>query len=124
MIELAGIRTALETSLKDGGLTVYDHLPNQLHPPVVLIEPGDPYIDDSDTSIPGGHVEVAWTLHVITRQATPAKQTVELDDLIATTLEAIPDGWDVGPVQRPFSLTNGERSWLATTITTTTLARY
>lgn len=121
-LDLAAIRDELKTALTASGLTVHDHLPNQLHPPLVLIEPDDPYITDEDDDIPYGSVAVNWVAHVITKQATPETQTVALDDLIVQTLYAAPDGWNIGPTGRPYVLTNGQNQWLSTRINLSTQA--
>lgn len=124
MIGLAEIRSDLLAALRAGGLTVFDHLPRQLHPPVVLIEPADPYISDEDPNLPHGHVNVSWTLHVIAKPGTPESQTIGLDTLIEETLAALPPSWDVGNVGQPYSLTNDQRSWLATQINASISTRY
>lgn len=123
MINLVALREELTTSLEAGGLTVYDHLPDQLHPPVVLIEPGDPYLTDEDPDIPYGHTQVNWTAHVIAKAGTAATQSIDLDELIVKTLYAMPDGWDIGTTSIPYTLTNGQRSWLATRINVSVTVR-
>lgn len=124
MTTLADLRTDLTDALRDGGLDAHGHLPERIQPPVVLVEPGEPYLTDEPDHVPAGHLQVAYDLHVIGRQATAAEQTRRMDDLITTALDALDTTqWAPGDVARPYTLTVGSASYLATRITVTTIAR-
>lgn len=122
-LDLIAIRETLTAGLEDGGLTVYDHLPKQLHPPVVLIEPGEQYITDEADDIPFGSVAVNWVLYVIAKAGTPETQSLDLDALIVQTLGAIPEGWNIGTTGRPYQLTNGQLTWLASQVQVSFITR-
>lgn len=120
-LDLAGLAGELTTALQAAGITAVDHMPQQVHPPVVILEPGDPFITDDRDDVPNGHVAVAYTLHLIARPGTPAAQTENLNALIEAVIGAIPDGWGAGPIVRPYRLRNGDAEWPATNLTLTTI---
>lgn len=120
MSALAGARAGLIEALTTAGLSNYDYLPPQIHPPVVLIEPADPYLQDAETF--GGFI-VTFDLYVITRRGTGQTQTQELDELLVKTVEAVSDGWDLAEVGRPYSLQVASTRYLTATVTVQTEIR-
>lgn len=117
MSTLPELRALLVTTLTAAGLTAYDHLPPQIHPPVVLIEPADPYIADGSADHGYGVHVVSFDLHVITRKGTGLTQTAELDALIQQVINATDDGWDLGDAARPYRLQVGSTTYLASRVT-------
>lgn len=124
MSTLAEIRTDLEAALTGAGLTAHDHLPPQIHPPVVLIEPADPYITDGSAEHGYGVHVVSHDLHVITRKGTGQTQTTELDELIQTVITATDARWDMGDTARPYRLQVGSTTYLASRVTVSTPNRF
>lgn len=124
MSTLPEFRAELRAALTGAGLTAYEHLPPQLHPPVVLIEPADPYITDGSTEHGYGFHVVSFDLHVITRKGTGQTQTTELDELIQTVITATDETWDLGDVARPYRLQVGSTFYLASRVTVTIPNRF
>lgn len=125
MSTLPELRALLVTTIKDHdeGLVVHDHLPPQIHPPVVLIEPADPYIADAPEQGYGSHA-VSFDLHIITRRGTGQVQTAELDDLIQRVIDATDPAFELGEVARPYRLQVGSTSYLASRVTVSTPNRF
>lgn len=122
-MSLTKLRATLTAALTEAGLSVYDYLPPQVHPPVVLIEPADPYIEAGETF---GELLVSLDLYVVTRKGTGLTQTRELDGLIETVIRATDDTeWALSEVGRPYALTLGGSStrYLAATVTVQTHTR-
>lgn len=121
-MSLADLRADLLAVLNSTDLPAYDHLPERITPPILLVEPDDPYLTDGD-GVPFGMRQVAYQVYVIGRRGTSATQTTELDKHIVTTLGALDDSenWDVGTVARPYALQLGDSAYLATTIAVTTI---
>lgn len=120
-LDLAALRTELTDALTAAGLTAYGHMPEQIHAPLIVLEPGDPYITDEPDHIPNGHVQVAFSLHIIAKPGTAAKQTTGLDELIADVLAAIPDQWGGIDLARPYRLATDRTQWPATRLDLTTI---
>jgi hypothetical protein len=109
----------------DVKLTALDHLPPQLHPPIALVEPADPYLTDSGQAGYG-----AWTLgydvYLVAERGTSDAMTHELDRLIGLVVDAVDtDTYDVTRVARPYGLdvknTRGTAiRYLATRVSVTT----
>lgn len=127
MTTLAELRDDVVQVLHDGGLDhVYGHLPERVTPPVVLLEPSDPYVTDEPEQVPAGCFQVAYDLLVTGPTARAEKQTRDLDELIQQVLAALDapgSQWGVSTVAQPFVLTVGSASYLATRITVTTITR-
>ena len=85
MSALNDTRQRLTTALEDAGLTVYDHVPERLVPPAVVITPGSPYLTSGDTF---GAFTVALTASVVAATATNGVATEALDELIETAVIA------------------------------------
>ena len=85
MSVLNDTRQRLTTALEDAGLSVYDHVPERIVPPAVVITPGSPYITSGDTF---GAFTVALTASVVAATATNGVATEALDELIETAVIA------------------------------------
>ena len=85
MSALNDTRQRLTAALEDAGLTVYDHVPERLVPPAVVITPGSPYLTSGDVY---GTFTVALTASVVAATATNGVATEALDELIETAVIA------------------------------------
>lgn len=90
------------------------HLPERLNPPVVVVTAGDPYI------VQETFVDKAMNLSitVVAAKAMSAVATDELDDLLETTIDALPEGTSVTYVAPPFLLEWSGATYLACKIET------
>lgn len=120
MIDLPALREDLTTVLAPVA-QVFDHLPERVNPPVLLIEPDDPWITDENSSgtVTFGSVRVRFVVFVVVRAGTARKQTADLDALTTKTLAALIDSeqWYVEDTRQPFTVTIAGQPWFATYIT-------
>lgn len=124
MSSLRTVRDDLAAALADDAYTVEPVMPDQLHPPLVLMAPADPYIvtsSTSDTPVAYGEALIQWDLYLIPEQGYPADTYANLDDMIETVIQRadLSAEWDLGEVRAPYTLTSGGTSYLITTLTLT-----
>lgn len=122
---LPALRDDLVAALGDEGLTVYGYLPERVHPPVVIVEPADPYLSDDAAGVPAGHWQVAYELHLIVDASIdPEKRSRDLDALIGQALAALDlSQWGATSVARPYILDVAGERFPATVVTVTTITR-
>ncbi len=108
----AALKAAL-TPIEEGpiGAKVYDYVPETIVAPAIIIQPGDPYLDDAGQPIDAYKVNRIVTL--IARVGTNERQTDDLDDLI----EAVVLILDVSKVSAPYEFTYNNAHYLAVNTT-------
>ncbi|GAA2082197.1 hypothetical protein GCM10009840_17870 [Pseudolysinimonas kribbensis] len=115
---IATSRAELVAALAPVGVTVTDHVPEQLNPPALMVVHGSPLIEVGDTF--GLHL-LRLEVWIVSKLGANARMTDDLDALIEATIAAtVVDGWSVENVAQPFSYTVGARTFLASTVTLTT----
>lgn len=123
MSTLTELRADLALVVGGGTLTVHDHLPPQLHPPVALLEPGDPYLTDTDQDMTFGEHAVRFEVYLVTPAAQPDVQTAALDQMIQDVVARL-DGsdWWIERAERPYGLRFGAQgaTYLTTRLTAIT----
>lgn len=107
----AEARAELVAALQAADLHVLDHVPNQIEPPVVLIEPSENYLSRGETFKRG-----EWAITCDVYALVPLGQdndhtTDQLDDMLAALLHALAGVWGIDAMSKPGPLTAGE--WLA-----------
>lgn len=106
------------------GVDVFDHVPEVLPLPCVVLEPADPYLTKTETF--GDDYDVRVSAWVLVELVGNEQANEDLDALLATVLPVVrAAGWDLEGVSRPGPYTIAE-TYLAhgTTLTlasTTTL---
>lgn len=129
---LKDLRADLAAILGDDAeeITVDTDMPEQLFPPQIIIEPSDPYIgtggDLGSTTSTYGEAAVGYDLYLIPEQSNQADTYDALDDLIEHVLSATKSAqeWDLGEVARPYTITYGGNSYLASRVTITRPTRF
>lgn len=122
---LAARRAALVDLLTEADVDATGHLPEQLHPPLALVEPADPYLTDNGQVGYGGW-SLTYDVYLVTARGTSEAMTEALDALIGKAVQALDtDTFDVTRVARPYGLdvknTRGTSTrYLATRVTVTT----
>lgn len=113
---LASSRALLAQQLVSAGVTVSDHVPERINPPLAVIEPGTPYVQAGQT-----FTEFEVRYQVILLAATAANQVAssELDRLIVAVLDAV-DTFDLDQVDQPSQFDTGSAQFLGTRLTFST----
>ncbi len=112
MNTLAAQRGRLETALAAGELTVLDHLPERLVPPVAIIAAGSPYLEAGEQF---GSWRVRFTVVLVCAQGTNDTATKQLDEIVTAATVAL-DGWGIERVDQPTMLAHGNAHFLSTTV--------
>ncbi len=97
MNTLASCRAELQLLLGAAGVTVYDHIPERVVPPVALLEPGSPYMEQGDTFC---DFIIRFNCVLLVANGTNDKATETLDQLICEAVDAV-DTWDAVTVEQP-----------------------
>ncbi len=110
---LSTARAELATQIRAGGVSVFDHIPERVVPPVAIIEPGSPYIE-----VPGDvfcDMAVRFTVTLFASSAANEVATQALDQLICDVLAAV-DTFDMDGVDTPGQYEVGSATYLGSRI--------
>lgn len=114
MNTLRALRDDLKAALTLAGITVLDHLPERLVPPLTIIAAGSPYIESGDAF---GSYRAHFTLVLVGPHGTNETTTHALDELIAKTLVSLDAAdWGLERVDPPMMLQHGGGNYLSTQI--------
>ena len=112
MNTLASARQEIKHVLDQAGYTVWSFIPERVTPPVVVLEPGSPYMNEGD----------AFTLFVcrfdlilLAATATNSKATEDLDQMIMDCVDAL-DMYYIEEVSKPMQIEANGVAYLGTTI--------
>lgn len=94
---LRAARDELSLLISNTGTPVFQHIPRAIVPPVVMLEPGTPYIEEGTTFC---DFTVRMNAVVLASQSDNEVATDELDTLICDVLDAV-DTWTVDSVEQP-----------------------
>ena len=121
MSGLAAARADLAGIIAAAGLRGLDHVAGRIAPPVVLIVPGDPYIEPPDsynTAENIAHIQ----LHVVAPAGRNAGQTTELDAMLDALLGQLAGtAWFLDSVSAPFLGRIDDREFPAVRMNVSTL---
>ena len=96
------------------GVTTFDHVPERLSPPSLIVLPGSPYIEPGDTFCT---FKVNHTLSVVVPNGTNEKTTEDMDNLIETVLTTlVKERVSVESVSTFYVLDSGGAQYLAVDI--------
>lgn len=123
---LRAVRTEVRDQLNTAGLpNVFSYWPQRVNPPMVIIDGGDPYLDElEDKSLQDQTDEyhakatVRLELTVVAGKGDSEVMRDNLDDLLCKTLVAV-QNWNVERVSQPFQLDAGNALFLAVRVTVT-----
>lgn len=112
MSTVKAIRDALVTALDgiaiDGHpVKVWDHVPETLVAPCVVIQPGEPFLTDQDQ--PFNTYKCNWLVSLIADNASNARATEQLDALIDAAIAEVP----ATDVSAPYPFTYQNATYLA-----------
>lgn len=113
MNPLAQSRETIRAALADAGITAYKYVPATVPGTCAVIQPGTPFIEDTDQ--PYDDYEVTWLVSLIIQTGTNERVTEELDALIFQVLTVL----EVSDVTQPFEFSDHGASYLAANLTVT-----
>lgn len=114
-MSLAELRADLKESLESVGIKAFEYLPERVQPPIALITPSDPYVEQGSTYT---LFDIGLTVTLITAKATNPVATAALDELIENAIIATGD-WLIDKVGAPFLLEANNAQFLAARLTLT-----
>ena len=100
-------------ALTEAGLTVQPYVPERITPPIVVIAPGSPYLTPSSIN---GEMIMNLEVTCIASKATNKQEDEYLDALVEDLVLALPGYAKLSSVGKPFELTTGNASYLASTL--------
>lgn len=81
---IQAVRRALAGSLRDAGFRVYDHVPESLSPPCVVLQAADPYVTQGETF--GDDWEINLAVFAMVKSGSNERQFNDLDDMLSKLL--------------------------------------
>lgn len=119
MVGLAAARAALVEQLADlDDVTTSPCVIAQITPPMVMVDPADPYVEDGDT-FDTAQMFVRLNAYLLVDPAENDTETDALDALIEAVLVRTPD-WDLVRVSKPFIAALAGGRYLACRLTVKT----
>jgi len=97
----ADVRGALATALAGVAANVYNHVPEAIIPPAVVLVPDAPYLEFDTIGKTSFHCKVNLTISCIVAYNSNPASLDNLEQLIISVVQAIPAGWEVDVVERP-----------------------
>lgn len=110
---LKAVLTEVKDVLAGVGFKSFDYLPERVNPPVAIVAPGEPFVEEGDTFTT---MLTRLDVVLVAGKASNKNSTYELYDLIDTAIFNLGD-WHIDGVQRPYQLETGGAFYLATTVT-------
>jgi hypothetical protein len=98
---ISATRTALKTALASVTANVYDHVPESVITPAVVLVPDTPYIEIENIGKSVIHLKLNYTLTLcVTYYSNPAALD-NLEQLFIQVLAALPANYVVGDLEKP-----------------------
>ena len=94
MSTLTDSRKAVADALTSAGIKAFAYAPDQISPPMAIVLPADPYIEQGPRF---GNMTVRFVVTAVTRRAANHKAIEDLDTLIELVVDTLED-WDVETV--------------------------
>lgn len=110
---LQQVLTQVKQDLEGAGFKSFDYLPSRVNPPVAIVSPGQPFVEQGTTFT---SFKVVLDVVLVAGRADNEKSTYQLYDLINAAIFNLGD-WHIDTVQRPYQLDTGGVFYLATTVT-------
>lgn len=114
-----GETAALALDLATSAVPCLDHVPEAIEPPLIILQPADPYLDANATTFGEFSLNLeAWLTVELIDNETAAD---ELDTLLDHLLGHLPEPWGIDQVGQPGPIHTAD--WLAHGIRVT-VSRY
>jgi hypothetical protein len=103
---LADLRADVAQRLEAAGLTVYTYVPSQIHPPLIIVRGGSPYVESPDIeTFDPGLVKVNIEVLIFALGLDNESAVDDLDELIGQVVTAL-KGYAVEEVYQPSQMGN------------------
>ena len=116
----SSVRGALATALSSVAATSYDHVPEALIPPAVVIIPDTPYLVPNIINKSTVKVEVNLVISAVVAYNSNPGALDNIEQLVISILAALPAGYEVGNIERPTVTQIGASTVLVSDIRVTT----
>lgn len=116
----SSVRGALATALSSVAATTYDHVPEAVIPPAVVIIPDSPYLVPNLINKATTKVEVNLVISAVVAYNSNPGALDNIEQLIISILTALPTGYEVGNIERPTVTQIGASTVLVSDIRVTT----
>lgn len=116
---LAGTRSTLASAFSSLAATSYGYVPESPIPPAIVVVPSSPYLEPRliGSSV---QVKVNFTVTAIVQYNSNPASLDNLEQLVMGILAAIPQGYEVGNVEKPVPLEVGASTMLCADINVST----
>jgi len=116
----SSVRGALASALSGVAATTYDHVPEAVIPPAVVIIPDSPYLVPNLINKATTKVEVNLVISAVVAYNSNPGALDNIEQLIISILAALPAGYEVGNIERPTVTQIGASTVLVSDIRVTT----
>lgn len=116
----SSVRGALASALSSVAATTYDHVPEAVIPPAVVIIPDSPYLVPNLINKATTKVEVNLIISAVVAYNSNPGALDNIEQLIISILAALPAGYEVGNIERPTVTQIGASTVLVSDIRVTT----
>lgn len=117
---LAGTRSTLANAFSSLAATSYGYVPESPIPPAIVVVPSSPYLESTLIGRSAVKVKVNFTITAIVQYNSNPASLDNLEQLIMGILAAIPQGYEVGNVEKPVPLEVGASTMLCADINVST----
>ncbi len=117
---LAGTRSTLASAFSSLAATSYGYVPESPIPPAIVVVPSSPYLESTLIGRSAVKVKVNFTITAIVQYNSNPASLDNLEQLIMGILAAIPQGYEVGNVEKPVPLEVGASTMLCADINVST----
>lgn len=117
---LSAIRTPLATALSGISANVFSYVPENVPVPAIIFVPDSPYLELNTINDSTIHAKINLTITCAVAYVSNPAALDNLEQLIFSVLAVIPDGYTVGPVDRPSVTQVGSSNMLVADIRVST----
>jgi hypothetical protein len=110
---IAATRAALKTALAGVAANVYDHVPESIIPPSVVVVPNTPYIEIETISKATIRCKLNFSLTLVVAYHSNAAALDNIEQLYLAVLAALPANYVVGDLEKPVITQVGASDLLA-----------
>ena len=110
---IAATRAALKTALAGVAANVYDHVPESVIPPSVVVVPNTPYIEIETISKATIRCKLNFSLTLVVAYHSNAAALDNIEQLYLAVLAALPANYVVGDLEKPVITQVGASDLLA-----------
>jgi hypothetical protein len=110
---IAATRAALKTAIQGVAANVYDHVPESVIPPAVVVVPNTPYIEIETISKQTIRARLNFSLTLVVAYHSNAAALDNIEQLYLAVLAALPANYVVGDLEKPIITQVGASDLLA-----------